>query len=135
MLMSVCTTIKGFKSADGTDLIRAWYRDADSKIKAAFDVKTEYLAQRKPQDWQFPYYRALHFECTGLGEIRFTVNKVRHRPIGFFSGKDEFTILFFATEKGDKFVPKSACKTAQERKEMVRTNPGRRHQHEWGIKN
>ena len=133
MVTSVCT-IKGFKFANGEELIRDWYRDVDSKVKAAFDVRTEYLAQRKPQDWQFPYYRALHVECAGLGEIRFKVNNVQHRPIGFFSGKDEFTILFFATEKGETFAPKSACKTAQERKKLVKNNPGR-HTHEWGIKN
>jgi hypothetical protein len=30
-----------------------------------------------------------------------------------------FTLLFWATEKGDKFVPKDACKIAGKRKEEV----------------
>ena len=129
--MTVCS-IRGYKANDGSELIRSWYKAADGKLRAVFDVRIKILAQRKPQDWGLPFFRRLHGECAGLGEIRFKANKVQHRPIGYFSGRNEFTILFFATEKGGAIVPKSACKTAQERKILVNANQGG-CTHEWRI--
>lgn len=126
------SSIRGFRSDTNSELIRDWYKPVDSKVKAAFDVRSKYLVQRKPQDWGFPIYRALHGECAGLGEIRFKANKVQHRPIGFFSGKNEFTILFFATEKGGKFVPKKSCTIAKRRWDLVRSNK-EKYTHEWSI--
>jgi len=126
-------SIKGFKFDDGVELIRDWYRTAHAKVKATFDVRIKYLTQRKPQDWKLPYYYRLHGECAGLSEIRFKANGAQHRPIGFFSGDNEFTILVFATEKGGKLAPKSSCKTAQERKKLIKEIGGG-HTHEWEIK-
>jgi len=33
--------------------------------------------------------------------------------LGYFSGKQEFTIVAFATERDGKFDPKSVCETAK----------------------
>jgi hypothetical protein len=52
-------------------------------------------------------------------EIRFKGDNVQQRPLGFRSGESEFTILFWATEKGGKFVPKNACERALRRKEQI----------------
>ena len=129
--MVACVLFRGFKSSDD-ELIQSWYRAADEKVKATFDSRVKFLAQRKPQDWGLPFFRRLHGDCSGLGEIRFKANKVQHRPIGFFSAENEFTILFFATEKGGKLVPKSACSTAQQRKQLISANRGG-WTHEWRI--
>ncbi len=126
------SSIKGFRSDTDSELIRGWYKSVDSKVKAAFDVRIKYLSQRKPQDWGLPFYRALHGECAPLGEIRFKANKLHYRPIGIFSGKNEFTILFFATEKGGKFVPKTSCKVAQKHMDLVKSNK-EKYTHEWRI--
>lgn len=50
---------------------------------------------------------------------------VQQRPLGYVSGNGEFTILFWAIEKGDKFVPKSACDIALKRKNEVLANRSR----------
>jgi hypothetical protein len=63
--------------------------------------------------------------CAGLAEIRFKADNVQQRPLGFHSGSQEFTILFWATEKGGKFVPLSACETALRRKAEVLGNKDR----------
>ena len=51
--------------------------------------------------------------------MRFFVDKVQQRPLGFRSGPSEFTLLFFATEKSEKLVPNNACQIALGRKAEV----------------
>jgi hypothetical protein len=65
------------------------------------------------QEWREPQFKRLHGECKGLGEIRFPGDNVEQRPLGFVSGPWEFTLLFWAIEKNGRFVPASACGTAQ----------------------
>ncbi len=72
-----------------------------------------------PELWQRPYVGKLRGECKGLYEIRFAVEKVQHRPIGYFSAEFEFTILAFATERGSKFDPRHICQTANNRKKLI----------------
>lgn len=88
--------------------------------QVALDVQLEYLRMRQPQDWSVPQARKLK----GLSkkakaayyEIRFIVGKVQQRPIGYFGPTPGvFTILFWATEKGDEFVPPDAVTQANER--------------------
>lgn len=59
----------------------------------------------------------LHGECDGLMELRRQSGNVQYRPIGCYGpGQREVTLLVGATERGGRFVPPSACETAQERK-------------------
>lgn len=48
----------------------------------------------------------------------------QYRPIGFFSGKMEFTFLIFANEVGGKFVPPTACEIAQKRRKELEDGDG-----------
>jgi hypothetical protein len=70
-----------------------------------------------------PRTRVLEGECDGLIEIRFFAENVQHRPLGFYGPlKLEFTIAFFATERGGKFYPRNSCGTALGRKSIVYGN-------------
>lgn len=52
-------------------------------------------------------------------EIRFEVNNIQYRPLGYFSGELEFTILFFAEERGGAFDPPTACEIAKGNKVII----------------
>ncbi len=63
--------------------------------------------------------------CKGHGfiELIITIGRIEYRPIGWF-GPDtrEITLLLGATEKGNDFLPRNACVTAVNRKNLVRSS-------------
>jgi hypothetical protein len=99
--------------------VRDCYDSGSKKLKAAFQSRLVSLAQLDFHEWQGVPFKVLHGECAGLGEIRFKADGVQQRPIGFRSGAAEFTILLWAREKGDKFIPRDSCTKAQKRKNKV----------------
>src|SRR5579863_5640090 len=107
----------GFVSKNGDKLIPGWYAKQKPEAKSTFDTSLEYLLDRPK--WERPETGILHEECEGLIEIRFKANNVQHRALGFYSPGREFTIVFFATEKGGKLKPKDACRTALKLKELI----------------
>ena len=117
--MAVLWSFRCYRSADGTDEVRAWYDGGSKELQARFLSRMRTLAQLARNEWHENYYKALHGPCDGLGEIRFKADRVQQRPLGFHSGGAEFTILFCAKEKGGKFVPLSACEKAIARRNEV----------------
>lgn len=92
---------------------------ADDALIAKLDTRLRFLRQQPRDRWVRPNFDTLGNDCSGLGEVRFEYKNVQYRPLGFASGKMEFTFVFVAIEKGGKFVPKNTCKVAQERKAEV----------------
>ncbi len=123
--MAVLWTFRCYRSPDGTDEIRSWYNGQSKKVKARFLSRLRILAQLPVEEWNENFYRRLHGNCAGLSEIKFFADNVQHRPLGYRSGKYEFTILFCATEKGGKFVPLSACERALARKSELQELKGK----------
>ena len=123
--MPILWSFRCYRSADGTDEIRAWYDGGSKQLRAKFISRMRTLAQLARNEWHENLYKDLHGACSGLGEIRFFANKVQQRPLGFHSGDGEFTILFCAKEKGGKFVPLSACEKAITRRGEVLKNRSR----------
>ena len=117
--MTVLWDFRCYRSANGTDEVRAWYDGGSKQLRARFLSRMRTLTQLARNEWHENLYKTLHGECDGLGEIRFVADKVQQRPLGFHSGDAEFTILFCAKEKGGKFVPLSACEKAIVRRNEV----------------
>ncbi len=123
--MTILWSFRCYRSADGTDEIRAWYDGGSKQLQARFLSRMKMLALLPRAEWNENLYKNLHGPCSGLGEIRFLADKVQQRPLGFHSGGAEFTILFCAKEKGGKFVPLSACEKATARRDEVLKNRSR----------
>ncbi len=107
--------------ADNLDVLDNWRREHedDDKLLARLDTRLRYLRQQPREKWIRPYFDTLGEDCAGLGELRFEYKNVQYRFIGFASRGMEWTWLCAAIEKGEKFVPKSTCATAQGRKRAV----------------
>ncbi len=119
-------TFRCFISTGGGNVIKEWYQSEPATVRSAFDTSLKYLRDQPHDKWVRPFTGILSRECAGLVEIRFTVNKVRYRPIGFFGpNRMEFTLVFCATEKDRKFVPPNTCQIALERKAIVLLDPRR----------
>ncbi len=99
--------------------IRGIYESGSPQLRGKFLSKLKWLAQLGVTQWGLPTFRELHDECAGLGEMRFKADGVQQRPLGFRSGPEEFTLLFWATEKSNRFVPRDACRIALERRDDV----------------
>lgn len=108
-----------FVTAGGVDAIRSHVEAQTKELQGRFLSRMRILAQLPQGEWHDTYYKRLVGPWDGLAEVRFKANGVQQRPLGFHSGDREFTLLYWATEKGDKFVPKSACDIALERKSNV----------------
>lgn len=117
-------TFRTYVDPNGAEAVAEWYEAQSPKVQAAFDRRLAFLQQRRPDEWRDPLSKQLHGACDGLVEIRFKAERVQHRPLGFFGpGRWEFTVLFFATEKGGRFDPRDACEIALRRRDAVVSDP------------
>jgi hypothetical protein len=117
--MAAIWTIRCYVSPGGIDEIRAWYDRQPPKVKAKFLSRLKALAHLELNEWKLPLFRWLHGECVPLGEVRFEVQNVQHRPLGYRAAERVFTLTFCATEKSDRFVPPNACAIALTRKAEI----------------
>lgn len=113
--------------AGGVNVVADWYAAQPDKVQAKFDTRLRYLRQQPRDKWVRPYFDTLSGGCAGLGEIRFEYKNVQHRPIGFSSGEMEYTVLFFAIEKDNKFEPRTTCRQSQNRKIEVQRDESRKN--------
>jgi hypothetical protein len=118
--------LKGYVKDSGINVVKEWCDGASDDVWEAFVGHLSYLADQPPERWVFPWTRLLRGGkrgkkkgCSGLLELRFEVGNIPYRPIGYFSGKMEFTLLFFAIENGGEFVPPDACERAKQRKAEI----------------
>jgi hypothetical protein len=89
--------------------------ETSKQLQARFRSKLLILAQLEITDWREPLFKVL-VDQDGISEIRFKADNVEQRPLGFWSGEAEYTLLLWATEKNNRFIPKNACVTAKARK-------------------
>jgi hypothetical protein len=117
--MAVLWTIRCYVSPQGNDEIRAWYDRQPPKVKAKFLSRLKALANLEIREWRVPLFRWLHGDCVPLGEVRFEVQKVQHRPLGYRAAEHVFTLTYCATERDDHFVPSNACSIALTKKAEI----------------
>lgn len=105
----------------GVDQIQAAYDAEQKQARAKFVSRLKMLSLLPYEEWAKGGILAkdLRGDCSGLREIRFQADKLQQRPLGFRSGEFEFVILFWAHEKGGKWLEKTACQQALARKEEV----------------
>jgi len=107
--------------------IRDTYDSGTPKLKAHTLSRLKILAALPRAQWHEGYFKKLSGACEGLWEIRFKADNVQQRPLGFHVSETEFVILFWAREKGDKFVPKKACEISLKRKAELLKNGNLKH--------
>lgn len=125
-------TLKGYVTNRGENIVKEWCTGVDDGVWAAFAFHMDYLCGQAADKWGRPWAEKLHGGtrqsrkgCSGLVEIIFEVSNIQYRPLGFFSGEMEFTILFFALEVNDKFVPPTACEIAKTNRAVVEMDRSR----------
>jgi hypothetical protein len=117
-----------FVSLHGRNDIHHWYETQSAAVQANFDTALDYLREQPITGWVRPKASKLAGNpCRHFYEIRIKANNTQHRPLGYFGpGDGRFTIVFCATEKDKKFVPKDACEQAKKRKDLVDADPSHR---------
>lgn len=98
------------------------YDEGNDNLKADFEVALEYLIVREKKEWLRPSAARLTkcSEFRDFYEIRFFSNHTQQRPIGYFGpGKNDFTILLWAIEKGNKLIPEGWCTQANKRMNQI----------------
>jgi hypothetical protein len=116
-----------YRSERGVDEIKAWYDRQTPKVRGKFLSRLRTLGQFQAHQWREPYFRWLHGDYEEIGEIRFEVARVQHRPLGFRGAGRVFTLVICAREVNDRFVPGDACATALMRKASIEGNKERSH--------
>lgn len=115
-------TFKGFVDEGGTNVVQAWYDGATADVRAEFDVLLLGLRHCSHNEWsqrgQSKNLQGNRFR--GLTELRFTVRKVRYRPIGMFRPLQTFCLLTVATKQDFN----AQCERARKRRALVESDPG-----------
>ena len=121
--MAIRWTFRSYVALNGDVEVYRWHQGQGPRVQGKFDRRLHDLQQMAPNEWREPFTKQLEGDCDGLVEIRFLADNVQHRPLGFYGpGRLEFTILFFAIERGDRFEPQDACAIALGRKNEVLGN-------------
>lgn len=120
-------TFRCYRSERDVDEIRAWYDKQPPGVRGKFLSRLKTLSQLRPNEWSMPYFRWLHGECEGIGEIRFEVRRAQHRPLGFQSPGMVFTLAICVREVNNRFDPRNACVTALTRKVAIENDEERSH--------
>lgn len=121
-------TFSAYISPAGKRRFSEWYDHLHAEAQGAFDVLLEHLIQRPRNEWRRPEFDILSGKYAGMGELRFDVARVEHRPLGFFGpSRAEFTLLIGATKKGQKYDPHSALETARKRMGEIKSGVGSTH--------
>jgi hypothetical protein len=84
-------------------------------------------------EWREPHFKQLKGDCEGLWEIRFKAGNVQQRPLGYRSGANEFTIVFWAEEKNNRWIPPGACEQGLRRKAAIEADRNRVHDLDWLV--
>jgi hypothetical protein len=114
-----------YVSGGGTDEIRTWYEAQSKRLQQKFLDRVLALRGLPPEEWTPPLFRWLRGNGQGLGEVRFKVEGIQQRPLGFRGPEpDVFTLLFLAREKNDRFIPKNAIEIALRLKTQVENDKG-----------
>ena len=100
--------------------VRGCYEAGSRKLQAKFLSHLRALASLDIHQWRAPLCKPLTGTGARLIEIRFKADNAQQRRLGFRSGDSEFTLLFWAREIGDRFVPAGALTTALEWKARAR---------------
>lgn len=102
------------------DVVSRWHGVCGPKVHATLAAKMVYLRQQNREGWIRPHYDSLR---DGVGEVRFKVERINYRALGFFGpSRNEFTFCFFAT-KTNSFDPRNAIDIAVARKALVEKSP------------
>jgi len=121
-------TIYDFVSPERNE-IRVWLDRLPKKAGAKIDVRLRYL--ETTQLWPEQYISALT-GCDDIYELKIVSGGVQYRPLGFYGpGRQEFTLVVGAVEKGGRLKPPAACPTAQQRMETVYGDRNRIVQHQY----
>ena len=114
-----------YLSERGVDEIKAWYDGQTPKVQGKFLSRLKTLAQFQAFQWREPYFRWLNGDYEEIGEIRFEVSRVQHRPLGFRHQGRTFILVLCAREVNNRFSPVNAPATALARKAVIEENEER----------
>lgn len=112
-----------YVSQSGKNEIQDTYKKGNAELKASLEVAFEFLKAQDKSSWIRPKAAKMS-KCKmfrDFYEVRFFANNTQQRPIGFFGpGRNDFTILLWATEKGGSLIPDGWCKQANDRMNQIK---------------
>lgn len=110
-------TIKVFVGDNEKSDFYKWRNKMPVKARQKLRWVIDYMETTK--NWSRDYFKLLT-DYEGIGEIRFASHGKQYRPLGCYGPcEQEFTILVGAEEKGDRFNPPTAPRTAAERRKLI----------------
>jgi hypothetical protein len=98
--------------------------------RAKFDFRLKCLRDQPIERWESPskspYAKRLN---NGVWEIRYKAENIQQRPLGGVTAKAQFALVFWATEKGGRFIPPNAVERAAELLSQARNLRGDLHEY------
>lgn len=110
--MPLLWTFRYYEGEKGASGFRDEFEAQSIQCQARLRSKLFILAQLELVDWREPLFKVLT-DQDGISELRFKADNVQQRPLGFRSDDYEYTLLLWAIEKNNKFIPRKACEGAR----------------------
>ncbi|SRR5260221_6954568 len=112
---------------DRRNLFDEAYWAQSTRVRAEFRAVLNGLRDQPITGWIRPAgFDRLTGPYRELGKLRFNVQNVQHRPLGFFvPGRTEFTLLIWATERDRKWDPPNVRDTAMQRRQWIIDGTGK----------
>src|SRR5262245_40305831 len=90
--------LRSYRCDDGPDVVSIWHEQEAGKVKAGLAARMAHLRQQPREGWIRPYYDILE-DADGIGSVRWKVERIQHRGLGYFGPqRNEFTFLLFTTK-------------------------------------
>ncbi|MFM0115657.1 hypothetical protein [Paraburkholderia nemoris] len=114
--------LKTYVNQAGKCDVREGYERGTDDLQAAFDVQMEFLCEQPRHGWTRPKAAKLTVNkgFRDYFEVRIFADRVQQRPIGYFGpNNNDFTLLLWAIEKGDKLIPSGWHSKADSRRDAI----------------
>lgn len=114
-----------FIDARGNSAVQNWYESQSKKVQAEFETAFRYLRVSPDTDWAYPRAKALHGNCKGFIEVRFKVDRIHYRAIGFRGPEKRVYTVVRITDKNHF---DDSCVKECKRRELIENDRSYRHE-------
>ena len=126
--MPLLWSFRYYADRGGESDVRDACQNGSAALKAKFVSRLKALASLPRSDWHEGCHKRVgDGPAEGRCEIRFKADRKQQRLLGVHLGRDQFVILFWAVEVGDRFVPKAAPEVALRRLKEISEDEGLIH--------
>ena len=132
--MRIVSLFYDYVDINGVNIVKVWLDSLPPKTKASVTARLIALELLDRTEWKMPLTEVLKGDKDGLIAVRVQSLGIQYRLLGYDGpNRGELTLVAYATERNDKYIPLDIGRQSFERRTAVNANPFvRRIRHDFG---